>query len=311
MKVAFVGKGGSGKTTLAALFAKECASSAQVLAIDADINQHLGSALELTPEEKALLKPLGLHLTEIKEYLRDKNNRIPSAEKMLKTTPPGKGSRLLSLTAHEPFFNHYGVTKENLTFLAVGAFSEEDLGVKCYHSKTGSVELILNHLVDTKDDVVIVDMTAGADAFASGLFTRFDTTYVIVEPTRKSVEVYLQYREYARKFNVDIQAVGNKIESEEDRIFLEEMIGKPLAFFSRSPHIRDVERGKNAPPPLEPENRTALESLRAYLHSKEKNWVAYLRDAQLFHRKNAESWGNKSTGEDLALQIDETFAYPA
>jgi len=48
MKIAFVGKGGSGKTTLASLLARHLAEAGlPVLAIDADINQHLGVALGL------------------------------------------------------------------------------------------------------------------------------------------------------------------------------------------------------------------------------------------------------------------------
>ena len=38
----------------------------------------------------------------------------------------------------------------------------------CYHSKVGAVELLLNHLVDGPGEYVVVDMTAGADSFASG-----------------------------------------------------------------------------------------------------------------------------------------------
>src|SRR3712207_8000789 len=57
--------------------------------------------------------------------------------------------------------------------------------VSCYHAKTGAVELWLNHLVDGPDEYVVVDMTAGADAFASGLFTRFDLTVLVSEPTRR------------------------------------------------------------------------------------------------------------------------------
>ncbi len=49
MRVAFVGKGGSGKTTLSALFARHVnRSGAPVLAIDGDINQHLAEALSPT-----------------------------------------------------------------------------------------------------------------------------------------------------------------------------------------------------------------------------------------------------------------------
>ena len=46
MRIAFVGKGGSGKTTSAAVFSRYLAElGSPVLAIDADINQHLGAAL--------------------------------------------------------------------------------------------------------------------------------------------------------------------------------------------------------------------------------------------------------------------------
>jgi CO dehydrogenase maturation factor len=52
MKVAFVGKGGSGKTTLSALFCSYLTSlHAPVVAFDADINQHLGEALGLMERE--------------------------------------------------------------------------------------------------------------------------------------------------------------------------------------------------------------------------------------------------------------------
>jgi CO dehydrogenase maturation factor len=46
MKIAFAGKGGSGKTTLSALFVRHLtARGLPVVAIDADINQHLAEAL--------------------------------------------------------------------------------------------------------------------------------------------------------------------------------------------------------------------------------------------------------------------------
>jgi hypothetical protein len=68
--------------------------------------------------------------------------------------------------------------------------------------------LILNHLVDADDEYVLVDMTAGADAFASGLFTRFDRTFVVCEPTVRAVGVYRQYLEYAADYQVAVSAVS-------------------------------------------------------------------------------------------------------
>jgi CO dehydrogenase nickel-insertion accessory protein CooC1 len=46
MKIAFAGKGGSGKTTLSSLFTRHLAEQGlPVVVIDADINQHLAEAL--------------------------------------------------------------------------------------------------------------------------------------------------------------------------------------------------------------------------------------------------------------------------
>src|ERR1700756_3989468 len=99
MKIAFAGKGGSGKTTLSALFVRHLAGRGlPVVAIDADINQHLAEALGATGDPPAM----GAHLAEIKEYLRGGNPRISSAAAMVKTTPPGRGSRLLRPGGADP-----------------------------------------------------------------------------------------------------------------------------------------------------------------------------------------------------------------
>ncbi|MDT7643954.1 MAG: dehydrogenase maturation factor, partial [Pseudonocardiales bacterium] len=61
VRIAFVGKGGSGKTTLAALFTRYLAElDRPVLAIDADINQHLSAALGL--DQATAPRPLGADL---------------------------------------------------------------------------------------------------------------------------------------------------------------------------------------------------------------------------------------------------------
>lgn len=310
MRIAFVGKGGSGKTTLSSLFLRYVHKQGkQVLAIDADINQHLAEAI---CGEKVVLPALGNEIQRIKEYLRGKNPLIPSADVMLKTTPPGRGSRLFTVTEPNPIFDYFIREVDGMRLMATGPFTDEDMGVACYHSKTGAVELILNHLLDRSDEYVVVDMTAGADAFASGLFTRFDLTIIVVEPTRKSLAVYEQYRSYADPYNIPIVAIGNKVQDESDRAYLREELGSALiGSLEYSNFVRREERSGPADIiQLEPANLAVLQALERKMVGIHRDWDRSLKLTQLFHRRNAESWANALLGIDAATQIDEGFKYP-
>jgi len=312
VRVAFVGKGGSGKTTLSALFARHLAvQGAPVVAVDADINQHLGVALGLDEQAAAAVPALGGRLGEIKEYLRGDNPRITSVAQMAKTTPAGRGSRLLHLGGDDPFHREWSVDAHGVRLLATGPFTEEDLGVACYHSKTGAVELYLNHLVDAEGEYVVVDMTAGADSFASGLFTRFDVTFLVAEPTLRGVSVYRQYREYADGYGVQIAVVGNKVTGGEDEAFLREHVGDDLlTYLTTSPYVRAAEQGRFAPlDALEPANRRALDVLRGAIDAHTKDWTLFQQQAIDFHLRNAHAWASKAAGTDLSTQIDPEFAH--
>jgi CO dehydrogenase maturation factor len=318
MKIAFVGKGGSGKTTLSSLFIRHLAAAqVPVLAVDADINQHLGAALGLDEDEAAALPALAAHLPQLKEYLRGANPRIASAETMIKTTPPGTGSRLLRLTGDDgnPVYRACArpvrLDGGEVRLMVTGPFAESDLGVACYHSKVGAVELCLNHLVDGRHEYLVVDMTAGSDSFASGMFTRFDLTFLVAEPTRKGVAVYRQYRDYARDYGVALAVVGNKVQDQTDVDFLRAEVGEDLLVtVGRSDWVRATEQGR---PPrfdmLEDANLAALRTMheRADAAYERRDWHRYTQQMALFHRRNAESWGNSKTGADLVAQIDPGF----
>jgi CO dehydrogenase maturation factor len=312
MKIAFVGKGGSGKTTLSALFARSLAASGHpVLAFDADINQHLAVALGQSDEDSRTMPALGDHLGLIKDYLRGTNPRIPDASAMVKTTPPGAGSRLLRVAEDNPVYQACVREADGVRLAVTGSFTDEDLGVSCYHSKTGAAELLLNHLVDEQGEYVLVDMTAGADAFASGLFTRFDVTFLVCEPTLRSVGVYRQYQQYARDFDVRIAVIGNKVSDAEDIEFLRHHLGDDLlTCLGRSAHIRAAERGDHRPiSALEAENAAALSTMRTFADGVAKDWEKFQNQAVQFHVRNAAAWANDRTGHDLADQVDPDFRH--
>lgn len=83
MRIAICGKGGSGKTTVAALLARRLADRGyRVLAVDGDPNPNLAMALGLGPERLAALRPLPRDL--LTEVQRDGERRhvlrLPVAE---------------------------------------------------------------------------------------------------------------------------------------------------------------------------------------------------------------------------------------
>jgi CO dehydrogenase maturation factor len=310
VKIAFVGKGGSGKTTLASLFTGYLAGAARpVLAIDADINQHLAVALGASEEESVALPTLGENMTLIKDYLRGDNPRITDAAAMIKTTPPGRGSRLVRPFEDNPIARACFTDIAGVRLAVTGQFEEDDLGVACYHSKIGAAELLLNHMIDAEDEYVVMDMTAGADAFASGLFTRFDVTFLVCEPTLRSVGVYRQYADYAKDFGIRLVVVGNKVNDSDDVGFLREQAGDDLVgWMESSRHVRAAERGTARPiTELEPHNLDTLEAMLSTVDSTDRDWDRYQRQGVEFHRRNADAWGSGRAGEDLAAQVDPDF----
>ena len=310
MKIAFVGKGGSGKTTLSSLFVRHLVDQGlPTLAIDADINQHLATALGASTEQALMLPTLSAHLPLIKEYLRGDNPRITSPDAMIKTTPPGRGSRLLGVVEDNPVYAACVREIDGARLAVTGPFTEDDLGVACYHSKVGAAELLLNHLADGPGEYVVTDMTAGADSFASGLFTRFDVTALVCEPTLRSVAVYRQYLGYAKDFDIRVVVVGNKICDADDLDFLREHTGEDLlCWIGRSAHVRAGERGQIRPiDTLEGENLAALATLRTTVDSTVRDWAAYQRQAVEFHVRNVTAWAGQNSDVDLAGQVDPDF----
>ena len=271
-------------------------------AIDADINQHLAEALGAGQSPA-----LGAHLKEIKEYLRGANPRISSATAMVKTTRPGIPAAATRRRRSGARARPDRPVRARL--LATGPFANEDLGVACYHSKTGVVEFYLNHLVDGPGEYVVTDCTAGADSFAPGLFTRFDLTVLVAEPTRRGISVYRQWQDYAAGYDVALAVAGNKVESPQDEAFLREHAGEDLlGWLGHEPAVRAMEQGRPFTlGDLSPDTSAALGVIQGKLDTQARDWDRYSRQAVEFQRRNARAWASAAAGADLAAQVDPDF----
>ena len=200
---------------------------------------------------------------------------------MGETTPPGPGSRLLRLGGPDPVHDLSVGNPCGARLLATGPFADDDLGVACYHSKTGAVKLYLNHLADGPGEYVVVDCTAGADSFDSGLFTRFDLPVLVAEPTRKGISVYRQWQGYAAGHDVAVAVAGNKVQTEQDVAFLRlEASTDLVTWLGHVPAIRAMEQGRPfSLSDLSDGTSAALGALQNRLDGRPRDWSRHARQA--------------------------------
>ena len=315
MRIAFVGKGGSGKTTLSALFAHYVNKKYPVLAIDADLNMHLGGLLGIAelPIEKHISHPDAAKA--IKTHLKGKNARIKDLAQFRKTTPPTAESNLIYLDdSEDPILVEFGSGNKNLRLLVVGTYDSEEIGASCYHNNLAILENILSHLVDSSG-VVVTDMVAGVDAFANTLHAQFDLLVLSVEPTKRGLEVFEQYRKLAEEAGVykSLFVVGNKVRSEADAEFIKQHVPaeKLIGFLKESEYLRqkDQEGGALNVDLLEDENKALLETIEKKLFSITPDHQKRLQKLYELHRRYVAQGFIADRYGDITDQIDETFNF--
>lgn len=316
MRIAFVGKGGSGKTTASSLFAQYVSESHPVLAVDADINMHMAKLLsgKQTAKEQCISEKAPSDM--IRTYLRGTNPRIKSNAHFKKSTPPGSGSNLIDITDPDDWFmSHFASPVcTRLQLITVGSYSEEGVASSCYHNNLSVLENVLTHTIDK--GVLVVDMVAGTDAFASTLFSQFDLLVFVVEPTTRSIAVLEQYRRLAAYAGIadKLYVLANKIEDKDDDAFIESAIGKEkvIGKISRSKHLLAVDKGRS---PLEVRalNHKDIRVFKALTNLLVKS--AVLSQERLpylweLHKVYVAQGFVKDRFGDLTLQIDPLFKYP-
>lgn len=314
MKIAFVGKGGSGKTTVSSLFTQHVSHIQPVLGIDADINMHMAELYAVKPTKDMLISEK-LPSKKLKEYLKGSNVRIKSLDHFKKSTPPGTGSRLINVTHSDDWFmsNFTCGISDTLRLAVVGTYSEDGIASSCYHNNLAILENTLSHTTDA--GLIVVDMVAGTDAFASTLFAQFDALFFVAEPTTRSLAVYEQYEKLAQKGGVveRLFVVGNKIDADDDIAFIKDVVGdKLVANLSRSQHIAMVDKGRTAldASRLEESDLAALDTVKNIADTHAMSAQERLPILWRLHEKYVGQGYIKERFGDITDQIDKSFVYP-
>ncbi len=215
MKLAISGKGGVGKTTLAALLAQVYADAGRdVLAVDADPAPCLAGALGFPPELRDSLRPIA----EMDALIEERTGAKPGTIGGFFTLNP----RVDDLP------ERFSVTHRGVRLLEMGSV---DLGGSgCICPESAMLKTLFTHLLFRKDDVLILDMYAGVEHLGRATVDFVDAMIVVVEPTRRSLGTAAQIKKLAADIGLTrLWLVGNKVRDEEEAAFLAaETPGLPL-----------------------------------------------------------------------------------
>ncbi|MYB39708.1 hypothetical protein F4X86_00200 [Candidatus Saccharibacteria bacterium] len=158
-------------------------------------------------------------------------------------------------------------------------------------------------------------MVAGVDAFAGTLHAQFDLVILVTEPTKKSVDVYKQYRKLSEEAGVwnEVFVAGNKIASQEDADFIAKHVdrGKWIGNLRDSSHVRAVERGESPLDfdRLEESDKELFASIRRKLSDTDTSFNDRLGKLHKLHQKYVAQGHVRERFGDLSDQIDPSFNF--
>ncbi len=215
MKIAISGKGGVGKTTLAGVMARCLADQGhKILAIDADPDSNLASAIGIERNKADTIQPLA----QMTEFIEERTN-----------SKKGEYGSFFKLNPKvDDIPERFSLEKEGIKLMVLGTIPQGGGG--CFCAENVLLKSLLSYVLIERDEYVIVDMEAGLEHLGRGTTEYIDALIVVVEPGQRSFQTAQQVKRLASDLGISrVYVVGNKIQGDKDIALMKEHLdGLPL-----------------------------------------------------------------------------------
>jgi CO dehydrogenase maturation factor len=199
-----VGKGGSGKTTLAGTLARVLAKRRnRVLAIDGDPNPNLALTLGIARAEA------------------DRIRSIPSSLAESVTAPTGQSTLRLTLERNQVLDEYAADAPDGVQLIVMGKPADGSAGSGCMCASHRAVRGLIAEMTDAGDHTV-TDMEAGLEHLKRGTARNVQAMLIVAEPYYRSLEAASRTFSLANELKIPhVYAVANKVRSDDDREAIE------------------------------------------------------------------------------------------
>jgi len=208
MKIAISGKGGVGKTTLAACLSKYYANkNHKVIAVDADPDANLAVTLGIGYDEASKITPLA----EMKKLIEERTGAKPG----------GYGAFFKLNPRVDDIPQKFGIEIDGVRLLVAGTVKAGGSG--CYCPENVLLKNLFRHLLVDREEIVILDMEAGIEHLGRGTCESMDALIIVVEPGLRSVQTARTVRKMSLDLGIrDLFIVVNKVRTDEEEKLIED-----------------------------------------------------------------------------------------